>query len=371
MSPPKEKIWAIDEHTKGKHLVLRAYLNAWLPILGSSNGRILFIDAFAGPGEYKDGEEGSPIIALNSLIEHNAKKTIGGEIIFLFIENRKDRYEHLKDIIEDYQPKLPSNAHTQVIFGSFDEAMKQVLDRVEEQNKDLAPSFVMINPFGISGTPMNVINRLLTNPHSEVFITFMYEFINRFVSTPEFEKHLDKLFGCEDWRDGMKISDSKKTKKFFFNSYISQLKKAGCKYVVSFDLYENNTHVYTIFFGTQHPKGCDVMKKAIWKIVPSGNFRFVGTNSPQLTLSIENPNFAPLKKALQDRFIGKGWVRIEDVIDFVISDETDYHSGQVKTNVLRPMKDCEEPEIEVDNSTRKRKNTYPDGTMLRFLDKTT
>ena len=69
MSPPKEKIWAIDEHTKGKHLVLRAYLNAWFPILGSWNGRILFIDAFAGPGEYKDGEEGL-IIGEESFIEN-------------------------------------------------------------------------------------------------------------------------------------------------------------------------------------------------------------------------------------------------------------------------------------------------------------
>ena len=269
MSPPKEKIWAIDGHTKGKHLVLRAYLNAWLPILGSWNGRILFIDAFAGPGEYKDGEEGSPIIALNSLIEHNAKNTIKGEIIFLFIENRKDRYEHLKDIIENYQSKLPSNAHTQVIFGSFDEAMTQVLDTVEEQNTNLAPSFVMIDPFGISGTPMN-------------------------------------------------------------------------------DL-----------------KGCDVMKNAIWKIVPSGNYRFVGTNSPQLTLSIDNPNFAPLKEALQDRFIGKGWVRIEDVIDFVMSDETDYHSGQVKTKVLRPM----EKNKEIEGKDRSKSFTYPERTKIKFLDK--
>jgi len=364
MPPPKETIWDLEEHTKGKHLVLRAYLNAWLPILGSWNGRILFIDAFAGPGEYKDGEEGSPIIALNTLIEHNLKNTMKGEIIFLFIENRKDRYEHLTNIVEGYQSSLPSNAHTQVILGCFDEAMKQVLDKVEEQNKNLAPSFVMIDPFGISGTPMSVINRLLKNPGSEVFISFMYEFINRFKSTPEFEKHLDELFGCEEWRDGIGTSNSDEQKKFFFDLYISQLKKAGCNYVVSFDLYEANRHIYTIFFGTQHLKGCDVMKKAIWKIVPSGNYRFVGTNSPQLTLTIDNPNFAPLKKALQDEFIGRGWVRIEDVLNFVMSDKTDYHSGQVKTNVLRKM----EIDGELDGKDRNRSNSYPDGSKIIFLD---
>jgi three-Cys-motif partner protein len=364
MSPPKEKIWPIDEHTKGKHLVLRAYLNAWLPILGSWNGRILFIDSFAGPGEYKDGEEGSPVIALNALINHSSKNTIRGEINFLFIESREDRYLHLNEIVKGYENKLPTNASAQAILGSFDEAMKQVLDQVEEQNKNLAPSFVMIDPFSISDTPLSVIERLLRNPRSEVFISVMYEFINRFIRTPEFEKHLDELFGCKEWRNAVDISDSGKRKKFLFDLYINQLKKAGCKYVVNFDLYEGNRHVYTIFFGTQHLKGCDEMKKAIWKIVPSGNYRFVGTNSPQLTLSINSPNYDPLKKILQDRFIGKGWIGIEEIIDFVVSDETDYHSGQVKTTVLKPM----EKNKEIECKDRTRDFTYPEGTKIKFLD---
>ncbi|MGB3729477.1 MAG: hypothetical protein WBA70_09545, partial [Thermodesulfobacteriota bacterium] len=33
-----------------------------------------------------------------------------------------------------------------------------------------------------------------------------------------------------------------------------------------------------------------------------------------------------------------------------------------------PMEDCEEPEIEIDDSTRKKKKTYPNGTILRFLN---
>lgn len=45
------KLWDMEPHTHGKHIVLRAYLNAWLPILGMTQGRILFIDAFAGPGQ--------------------------------------------------------------------------------------------------------------------------------------------------------------------------------------------------------------------------------------------------------------------------------------------------------------------------------
>ena len=50
--PPEETVWAMEPHTKGKHEVLSHYLDAWLPIMLRSNEHILYIDAFAGPGEY-------------------------------------------------------------------------------------------------------------------------------------------------------------------------------------------------------------------------------------------------------------------------------------------------------------------------------
>lgn len=47
MAIPKETLWPLEPHTLGKHLVLKSYLDAWLPIMGKWNGRILFIDGFA------------------------------------------------------------------------------------------------------------------------------------------------------------------------------------------------------------------------------------------------------------------------------------------------------------------------------------
>ena len=58
--PPNSTTWPLSPHTEGKHIVLRAYLDAWLPKLGRYNKRVAFIDGFAGPGEYSTGEEGSP-----------------------------------------------------------------------------------------------------------------------------------------------------------------------------------------------------------------------------------------------------------------------------------------------------------------------
>ena len=71
--PPNTTTWELEAHTIGKHLVLKHYMGAWLPIMSRWNGRVLFIDAFAGPGKYSGGEPGSPVIAIRSLTDHRAK----------------------------------------------------------------------------------------------------------------------------------------------------------------------------------------------------------------------------------------------------------------------------------------------------------
>ena len=89
---PHDTIWRLDPHTLGKHKVLREYLNQWFPIMGMTNRKILFIDGFAGPGEYLDGEPGSPIIAIDSFLEHKSRNLITAEVGFVFIEENRARY---------------------------------------------------------------------------------------------------------------------------------------------------------------------------------------------------------------------------------------------------------------------------------------
>ena len=95
--------WAAETHTLAKHAVLKGYLDAWLPILSNqarkveSNRDILYIDAFAGPGEYTGGEAGSPVLALTAA--HNHTLAFPHPINFLFIEKREDRFQHLQTLL--------------------------------------------------------------------------------------------------------------------------------------------------------------------------------------------------------------------------------------------------------------------------------
>ena len=72
----------------------------------------------------------------------------------------------------------------------------------------------MIDPFGVKGSPMQLIGRILRNPKSECLISFMYEPIRRFHRQPEFGGHLDDLFGTRTWRDCIDVEDEADSKDF-------------------------------------------------------------------------------------------------------------------------------------------------------------
>ena len=271
-------VWPRDEQTEGKHLVLRNYLNGWFPILGKWNGRLLFIDGFAGAGEYASGEIGSPLVALDCLWQHkHAGRLAGNEVVCFFMEADEDRALHLREVLARQQP-IPDTEFN-VLPGAFDDHMTGILDRIEEQNAALAPAFAMVDPFGVKGSRMQLIGRVLQNAKSECLISFMYEPIRRFHRQSEFGPYLDELFGTKDWRECWDMEDESVRKQFLHALFSTQLKAHGAKYVVPFELWNGNRHVYTLYFATGDLKGCDLMKASTWKVDPTGSFSFRAAGS--------------------------------------------------------------------------------------------
>lgn len=136
------------------------------------------------------------------------------------------------------------------------------------------------------------------------------------------------------------------------------------KQVIHFDIFDGNRLKYSIFFASQHEVGADRMKAAIWKAAPDGGFAFHGSRTPELALAA-SPDFRPLKKQLRAKFGDGKWHDISEIVSFVKSDATDYHSGQLKQKTLKPMEEA--GQVEADPVTRRNKRTYPDGCRLKFL----
>lgn len=194
MAAPETTVWDLEPHTRAKHEILKRYLQAWTPIL--TQGRfpeIMYIDGFAGPGRYSQGEDGSPVIALKAALPW-AKRT-GAIIRFLFIERDRDRAQVLRECVGEINP--PSNLQVEIAGGvTFEKAFGDTLNSYKARGASLPPTFAFIDPFGWTGVPFSAVKTIMKHRSCEVLITFMYEEINRFISNPDQEENFDALFGA-------------------------------------------------------------------------------------------------------------------------------------------------------------------------------
>jgi len=356
-------IWPKDPHTEAKHVILENHLKAWFPILSSTFGRVVYLDGFAGPGVYSKGEEGSPVISLRTAINHMFNKKFG-DITFAFIEKEPKRAEKLKEVLKEKFPTLPPNLTYQVYNGEFAATMEETLASLEKDGLKLAPTFAFIDPFGYRHFPMKTIAHLMSHERCEVLITFMYDYVNRFA---EIQKDaLNELFGDDSWQKNEIPKDPKLRKDFFLNHYESHLKSiAGVKYIRTFEMIRNDGHTeYFLVFGTNHPKGMEVMKNAMYQADSRGLYRFSDREDPSQTYltNVDSPDswIPNAAKVVYEQFKGKK-VGVPSIKDFVWT-RTRF---LFKSGILGYLEIQNPPKIKVHGRKRSGLN-YPDRCIIEF-----
>jgi three-Cys-motif partner protein len=342
------------------------------------HGRILFVDGFAGPGRYLGGEDGSPLIALKTLLDHPHFQITHEhrEVVFIFIEKDGDRATALEAELRDFanSREIPGWVNYKVRRGEFAPVMTGVLDSVAERGKVLAPAFALIDPFGFAGAPLTLVKRIMANPRCECLITFMYESINRFVGHPEaaIQAHFDDLFGTDQWRSFILEGDPERRRAGLVSLYRRQLlDKAGARHVRTFEMINaGNRTEYFLYFVTNSPHGLSKMKQAMWKADPVGGQVFSDLTDPrQMVLLDLASDLTPLRRLLREHFQVRGWVDISDVERFVLEETPHSEAIHLKRRTLGEMEKQKPPLIEVRRPAGKRvrPGDYPATTRLRVL----
>ncbi len=356
-------MWSIEPHTRAKHFILRRYLDAWLPILTISHGRVIYIDGFAGPGKYRADEDGSPIIALKAALEH--RFPISSQMVFIFVEQNRNRKANLDQEIAKLT--LPSNFVVYSHLGQFDQTITGLLDSVSQKRQQIAPTFAFIDPFGWSRTPFALIKRLLSNPRCEVLINLNFEELNRFFAEPSQARNLTILFGTDAWRPIASMTRRPDRRQAIHDLYQQQLMHdAQAKFVRSFEMRNrNNVTEYFLYFATNNIRGLEKMKESMWKVDPGGGFQFSDATMPdQRLLFGSEPNFDHLQKLMKQQF-QSGTADIAEIEQFAVQD-TGFLKAHVRP-VLASMEKEQPPSIQVVASTPgRRRGTFPPGTKISF-----
>ena len=283
-----------------KHELLRRYLGGWFPILGRWSGRIIYIDCNAGRGKHTTGQSGSPILALEAFLNHPARDRIlkNCEVRFFFIEANKENKEALEKNLSGY--KLPSKVFVSAEHSRFETSLQSSIDHLHEKKARLAPAFVFVDPYGFK-LPGKLLAQLKEFPKCELFITFMWRWIDMALHHPAQEGNMDALFIAPTWRKLRDISDPSERCEAAIRLLGEQI---GANYLTRVKMLGENEEVkYVLIHSTGHPKGRELMLWAVRKICPTGGFKARMNDNPNQEYLIKpEPNLEPLENWLWEKY---------------------------------------------------------------------
>lgn len=317
MAVPTDLLWSRDPHTEAKHRVLRGYLDAWWPILLSRNTSITYAEGYAGPGEYSEGEDGSPVVALRSLLERDPPIDLTGDNVnVVLVEEREDRLDHCLEQVHERLDGLPPEI---ALYPQPGRCERELLPRLEAAAAFGHPMLVNLDPFS-AGVPYEVVERVAGNRSSEVLISFMVQWFIRWAENEEME-HGDRQFGETGWRAVADVRTEDK-RRWLIDRYSQRLLDAGFEHTVWFELVDEGGRAFSSIFATNSQQGLLKMKESFWRVDPVRGIQFRDPRDPgQLTFDVsDDPHLAPLRNLLTEQLEGRRDVLVEDLRDWTLEE---------------------------------------------------
>lgn len=366
-----DTIWKAEPHTIAKITILETYLHAWFQIMGRSMAGkdVLYIDGFAGPGEYTNYKKGSPLAALNAAkasLTLTGRQWKAGDIHCIFVESDESRFNHLKQVIDGLENHKRIKIH--LLPTTFTDGLLQLKEKLPFVFNESCPLFGFIDPFGAKGVPFSAVQELLKSPCSEVLLNFDADGIARIYRAAEdanSDALLSEIFGDNNWKSalvGIHAFDEQCLQ--ILNLYKQNLRRLpNIRYDFAFEMRSKTGSLnYYLVFASQHYLGLEKMKEAMKKVDQTGNYHFSDAHVGQQSLfRFDKPeNYSPL---MFSRFHGKT-LRYDELRDYALN-ETPF------INPKSMLKDLENKELIIIKSRdpKRRKGTFNEENVIEIIFK--
>jgi len=294
-----------ETQTVSKHNILENYLKPWIKILSSRGwvNKLYYVDAFAGPGKFSTGEEGSPVIGAR-LLRECWKPQIN--YCCICIEKDEKRVSELETELNEFRDKVDIKIYP----GEFDDKINEVIKEIGGH-----PALFFIDPEGFSGMRFSSIEKVLNLSHKEILINFQYNAIQRWLKAEKVEKTISDLFGTDNWIDVVEKGLQRTRKeRALIELYKSQLRAKGYHVWYFRNKFpQKNRTFYYLVYATKYLTGFKIMKEVIFKEKSRRYFE------PNLFEEVE---FAEFQKRLLEKYKGRR-VLYNEVLVYVLQ-ETNY-----------------------------------------------
>lgn len=199
MSANSEFFGNRDSKAVLKHGLLARYAKYFAGRAGrATNGRVAFIDGYAGKGRYDDGNPGSPLLLAT---QAQGAKSFGRDVKLAFVEQDDSFRTQLTGTLaaEGIEPDL-------VIGGDLDEAIDGLLERYDDH-----AILLFVDPFGLAisrATLTGILKKRSRKQPIDVLYHFSLSSVARQGALGITDKHgsefsanqLDNALGTDTWR---------------------------------------------------------------------------------------------------------------------------------------------------------------------------
>jgi three-Cys-motif partner protein len=361
------ELWEAPPHTLAKLEIIRRYLYLWFTIVGSNpkNRQLVYIDGFAGPGRYTNTEKSSPLVALQAAkaaLDKSSGKLSKTEFRFLFVEKNPSFADNLNQTISAIA--WPTQFNWNVENTSFEEKVGGLLNDFRRENRQLAPTFAFIDPFGATGLPFKVIGEILRHSTCEVLLNLDSDGIGRLVTAQTIEKnqaHLDSLFGDPDWRAVLNPQLPMQQLSARILALYKERLRSIVPYVFAFAMNSRGGQLnYHLVFASQHYLGLEKMKEAMKAVDQTGAYSFSDDTVDQKLMPFNFDEPADWAEKMRQALGGK-WRPYSHFRDFALND-TPF------TNPKAMLRDLEDKHmVEIEGDPGRRKGSFPEERIKRIL----
>ncbi len=269
MSKQTDFFAEMKEWSKRKLNIITKYLDGFSRILGSSLGRIYYVDGFAGQGVYNNGEKGSPVLAAEY-----ARK----------IQSEQRRYQ-LRCINVELNPEIFDNliqatishkSYTRNFQGYFKDNLSDILSLIND-----CPALFFLDDFGMRGTNFSAVEPILARrEQTDLWIKFDHKTVLRIAGFFDSDaihaegklELLSAIYGIEDMdylRNRIAAPSPEQRVENAVTLYLEVLRNAITKYknsgfAAAYPIRTiENERKYYLVFACSHPKAATLASNVV------------------------------------------------------------------------------------------------------------
>ena len=204
---PDEPPPSIEEHSKAKLTVLRAYLRAYFDKLNVNPSREEFkldlVDGFAGGGTFLDRGEilsGTPLIMLEETekarerLNRNRIKTLNFDCKYYFVDVEPAHTDHLRGVLTERGYQVDGDRIV-VSNGRFEDELGRILNDIGQRQPRAGRAIFLLDQTGFSQVALDSIRRIFNElAAAEVILTFAADtLVNHLAEMPALVKAVAPL----------------------------------------------------------------------------------------------------------------------------------------------------------------------------------